>query len=562
MKRKEKNFFRVISIILSVVFLITTSSVSFAKKDSKEEQLNHIDVYVNGSISIETQINGVSQGVQTGVIKMSNVSAIIVDNGTTRTYNNFSTQTQAGSTEMEFHKDVNSFSKSAEITIKGTMECAELGINTTFSKTFSGTGITAAVQECPLHSGCDFRITEDEVMNTVTHDVVFKTVQGGKIDGDTADIVYNNIIDGSEFPSIPTTSANECYEFEGWYDENENLVENFPSKVTQDSVFIAKWKQLATPTPVVTPEPTKEPTPTPSPTAEPTKEPTPTPSTTLEPTKEPTSTPSPTPESTKEPTPTLSPTPEPTKEPTPTPSVTPEPTKEPTSTPTARPEPSRTSNPGPVIIPTKVPTPGPTITPVVIPTSMPTPEPTKEPMQTVAPTSVPTPEPTKTPEPTPVATPTSVPTLEPTKVPTPAVTPTLEPTLTLEPDKIPDDKPILQPTPIVTEEPQLTPEPTETQISTETPVPTEIPDTSVRVDEDEVPISQPSVEPKQTVKPDKDKENKTQNNSQSKVDETAQNYVPRTGQSNVLESNMWVLIVSSIGILSILVIDRKKRRES
>ena len=93
-------------------------------------------------------------------------------------------------------------------------------------------------------------------------------------------------------------------------------------------------------------------------------------------------------------------------------------------------------------------------------------------------------------------------------------------------------------------------------------MPTEIPDTSVRVDEDEVPISQPSVEPKQTVKPDKDKENKTQNNSQSKVDETAQNYVPRTGQSNVLESNMWVLIVSTIGILSILVIDRKKRRES
>lgn len=213
--------------------------------------MNHIDVYTNGTISVDTQINGVSQGVKTGTLVISNLTATVNDYGYTNTYSDFSTQSQVGSGELEFHKDVWGFSTSAVITISGTMICDELGINTTFTKEISGDSLAAAVQECPGRSGCDIRITEDEVNNTITHNVTFRTEAGGTINSDTADIAYTNIIDGSAFPDIPITTANEHYEFDGWYDENGNKVESFPSIVTENRVFVAKWKQVSTdPTPV------------------------------------------------------------------------------------------------------------------------------------------------------------------------------------------------------------------------------------------------------------------------------------------------------------------------
>jgi uncharacterized repeat protein (TIGR02543 family) len=226
--------------------------------------LDHIDVYVEGTISVETQINGVSQGKQTGTIIVSNISATIVDDGETRTYTNFSTQTQIGSGEMEFRKNVTRFSSSAVITISGTMVCEKLNINTTFSKTLFEDDVTAAILECPTHGGCDIRITENEVANIVTHNVVFKTEEGGKIDGDTANISYINVIDGTTFPDIPKTTPNDNYEFIGWYDESGNPVTEFPSAVKQDWVFIAKWKEIPKPTATATPEPTATATPVPT----------------------------------------------------------------------------------------------------------------------------------------------------------------------------------------------------------------------------------------------------------------------------------------------------------
>ena len=547
MRKKSKIFFQAISITVMLVLLITTSNISLAKNDSNDKKLNHIDVYVNGSISVDTRINGVSQGVQTGIIKISNLSAIVVDKGVTKTYYNFSTQMQAGSAEWEFRKNVSRFSQSAEITIQGTMKCDELGIDTTFSKKFAGTDITVAIQECPAHSGCDFRITEDEVMNTITHNVVFKTEQGGKIDNGIEDITYTGIIDGAEFPSIPKTNAYENYVFDGWYDGDQKVVE-FPSKVTQDYVFIAKWKRLETPIPEPTVVPTKEPTvePTKEPTPEPTVEPTevPTPEPTVEPTKVPT--PEPTVEPTKVPTP--KPTVEPTKVPTPKPTV--EPTKVPTPKPTV--EPTKVPTPKPTVVPTKVPTPKPTKVPTNVPTPEPTVVPTKMPTPepTVAPAPILTPEPTVEPTKGPTPEPTIVPTKEPTPEPTVAPTkePTPEPIITLDPGKVPDARPTLQPTPMVTVEPTLTPKPTKI------PIQTKEPDETVKLDEDEIPISQPSVKPKNTVIPDKNKK-------QNKVDETAKNYVPKTGQNDIFEINMWVLAVTSVGILSILIICGKKKSE-
>ena len=245
------------SLILAIMLLISSTLTCFASEFEDSERarpgrwLNHIDVYTNGTISVDTQINGVSQGVKTGTLVISNLTATVNDYGYTNTYSDFSTQSQVGSGELEFHKDVWGFSTSAVITISGTMICDELGINTTFTKEISGDSLAAAVQECPGRSGCDIRITEDEVNNTITHNVTFRTEAGGTINSDTVDIAYTNIIDGSAFPKIPITTPNEHYEFDGWYDEGGNKVESFPSIVTEDRVFVAKWRQVSTdPTPV------------------------------------------------------------------------------------------------------------------------------------------------------------------------------------------------------------------------------------------------------------------------------------------------------------------------
>lgn len=534
MKKRGKKFFRLISIILSFIFLVTSSSMVLAER-RPTGGLNHIDVYVNGSINIDTQINGVSQGTKTVTIVMSNVSATIVDSGTTKTYTNFSTRTQAGSKEMEFHKDVTTkFSTLAVITIKGTMKCSELGINTTFSKTFSGNDITDAVNECPVHSGCDFRITEDEVINTVTHNVTFKTERGGTINGEAADIKYTNIIDGEKFPDIPKESANDNYEFLGWYDESGNLVKSFPAIVEKDWVFIAKWKKLATPTPRPTKKPTAEPTPVVTPTAIATKTPT----------ALPTSVPIFTfkPSWTERPIVLPTPNPEPTKAPTPIWTLSPSLTERPTVLP-------------------------PTITPES--TVMPTAKPTVEPSLTERPTVIP---PTITPEPT--GMPTTKPTVEPSLTKSPTVTPTLIPTVTENPTEIPNVTPV--PIKIPTEEPTLTP--TDTTIPEETPSSTSTVEPIITLEPDEIPASGSTMGPKQTVKPNNDKgDNKSQSKeksktksksqskekskAQSKEGNTAKDYVPRTGQSNVFESSMWILIVSSIGVLLTLILN-KKRRES
>ena len=75
------------------------------------------------------------------------MTAKVVDSGQERVYTRFVKQTQANqSKELEFYADTSSFTKSATITITGTMKSEELGINTSFTKVVSGSDIDAAVE--------------------------------------------------------------------------------------------------------------------------------------------------------------------------------------------------------------------------------------------------------------------------------------------------------------------------------------------------------------------------------------------------------------------------------
>lgn len=207
------------------------------------KNLNHVDVYVNGQVYIDTQINGVSQDYKQTVVNISDISVEIEENGKTKTYTNFTEQTQSGSQEREYHKNVDSFTKDAIITVSGRITSQELNLDMTFSKVYSGDSLLAAVNECPAKSGCDIRITSEEIKNIITYDIIFRTEEGGKFEDDQEHIDYTNIVSGESFPNIPEIIADENYEFLGWYDENANTkIESFPSTVDGDMVVIAKWK--------------------------------------------------------------------------------------------------------------------------------------------------------------------------------------------------------------------------------------------------------------------------------------------------------------------------------
>lgn len=250
--RKFRNVRNIFVVLVALMLVLTSISTECFAKGWNNDGLRHIDVYVNGTITVDTQVDGVSQRKKTGTITVSDLTAKVVDSGQEKVYTRFTKQTQANqSKELEFHTETSSFTKSATITITGTMKSGELGINTSFTKVVSGSAIDAAVEECPYHIGCDIRITDTEIVNTITHNVTFKTEAGGKINGGTENINYTNVIDGSVFPEIPKTEAESNYEFVGWFNESGNQVTNFPKKVTEDYVFVAKWKKVSeNPTPV------------------------------------------------------------------------------------------------------------------------------------------------------------------------------------------------------------------------------------------------------------------------------------------------------------------------
>lgn len=163
MKTIITRYFHFVFLVALMLVLTSISTECFAKGWDDDDGLRHIDLYVNGTITVDTQVNGVSQSKKTGTITVSNLTAKVLDSGQERVYTRFVKQTQANqSKELEFHDDTSSFTKSATITITGTMKSEELRINTSFTKVVSGSDIDAAVEKCPYHIGCDIRITNPE----------------------------------------------------------------------------------------------------------------------------------------------------------------------------------------------------------------------------------------------------------------------------------------------------------------------------------------------------------------------------------------------------------------
>ena len=80
----------------------------------------------------------------------------------------------------------------------------------------------------------------------VTATITFKSETGGTI-GDNKTEISGSYASGSDFPTIPATTANDGYTFDGWYDKDDNKVETFPATVTGSATYTAKWTKDTAP---------------------------------------------------------------------------------------------------------------------------------------------------------------------------------------------------------------------------------------------------------------------------------------------------------------------------
>ena len=96
------------------------------------------------------------------------------------------------------------------------------------------------------HNGSPVQIPFPIPAGKVTATITFKSETGGTI-GDNKTEISGSYASGSDFPTIPATTANDGYTFDGWYDKDDNKVETFPATVTGSATYTAKWTKDTAP---------------------------------------------------------------------------------------------------------------------------------------------------------------------------------------------------------------------------------------------------------------------------------------------------------------------------
>ena len=207
----------------------------YAQWESTTKNYDHIDIRLNGSITFDFKINGVSQPgyPKTLSITTSGASCTYVVGGNSYTVNNFTYSTSDGG---EWRGTGISFRWPDSVTINATLSD---GTNSyPFSHTFTGNEIYAAHIECPTDTGFDFILNANEITDQITHNVTFKTTEGGTINGGSADYTATDVPDGTSMSSIaPPAAALTGYTFEGWSPA-------LPGTVTADGVYTARFKLI------------------------------------------------------------------------------------------------------------------------------------------------------------------------------------------------------------------------------------------------------------------------------------------------------------------------------
>ena len=179
---------------------------------------DHIDVEIEGSLTIDQQTDGVSNPgyPKTVNVTVSHPSASYVVGGVTYYLN----ESDFSVTSTEFRALNLSFPWPDSVTVNATLTDGDHNVYN-ISQTFGQAGIQAAWDLCPGteaagNKGFDFVVEAEDIENQITNTVTFSTTTGGTIDGGTADIVHTGVLDGSSVPTPPATSADSGYHLLGW----------------------------------------------------------------------------------------------------------------------------------------------------------------------------------------------------------------------------------------------------------------------------------------------------------------------------------------------------------
>ncbi len=199
---------------------------------------DHVDVYKNGTLLVDRQTNGISNGAPVPTaVTASNLSG-------SYTIGAMTTPLSFTLCGDEWRASDLTLVMPDSLTITCTLTDTSSNIYP-FSHTYTGQELIDAINACPAHcplkSGMDLTINEGYIVNTNKYNVTFKTDAGGTINGGTTDVSNLNITEGCTFPTSPTTTASADHTFDGWYDILNNKISAFPATVTATATYTARW---------------------------------------------------------------------------------------------------------------------------------------------------------------------------------------------------------------------------------------------------------------------------------------------------------------------------------
>ncbi len=262
---------RILPLILTVMMLFglipMASAVSVDEQSVDEQSVGvptytHLDVGVDGTLTVVSKCNGEAIDSQEVSVKISDVSATVDGYAVDDFYmitNPDGTQ-QWRSDLVWLDPNINT----VDLTCTVTAEVNGQEISVPYTRHFNHLDLWHALYACPLHTGYDIGIVPadvDGLYDSITADVGFFTEDGGTINGDSAPVLYEDLLIGSSFPEAPTTAPDTYYAFDGWYTADaegnatsDEAVASLPEVVPAGNTnYVAKWEKVSTPVTPVTP---------------------------------------------------------------------------------------------------------------------------------------------------------------------------------------------------------------------------------------------------------------------------------------------------------------------
>lgn len=221
-------------IIYSVFIFLSVLNTKIVEAN----EINSIKINIDGQVSVDTQVNGVSIDYNEISLNVSNVKIEIDDNGNKEIYDNLVCNYEKDH-NYEYSVNVNNFSENAKLIVTGEISSNELNISNEFKKEYLTNEITTSDAEYNLE------ITSRELKDIITYDVIFRSDDGGLFEENQYNLEYTSIMPEGKFPVLPDLAADENYKFIGWYDEQQNtFIQSFPTSVDHDYIIIAKWEKI------------------------------------------------------------------------------------------------------------------------------------------------------------------------------------------------------------------------------------------------------------------------------------------------------------------------------